>query len=343
MVEIYLQEVVPRVQKLWDKLGKKPKKREIKTIDIQALKEEMKKAEDEHKKIEADEKRDKPAAAQAEEKKILKYDYVVDISDNLTFSNGVAVASLQELSDVMPNINGPTLRHHVTKDHNDIADWVKSKFRDDALAEKLRACKATEEFVKVLEDDKAKNNKPIDASKMKDGATSENISGDTLANTPEPAKQPPASASSPLTSAASSSPSSGASSAPQAVINPDTGEGESVAWIDIQEKLKNMDNNERLTLLEKSVKKYPQDINIKFPLALLYHKLKNYENSEKMYKEILGLYPKNTKALFYLGGLMKAQRRYDDALRYLNMYMDLKRNDPKVRELVRHIEEKNKK
>ena len=78
MVEIYLQEVIPRSQKFWEKLGKKPKKREIKTVDLSALKEDLKKAEDERKKATEQEKKDAPAAAKAEEKKVLKYDYVLE-------------------------------------------------------------------------------------------------------------------------------------------------------------------------------------------------------------------------------------------------------------------------
>jgi tetratricopeptide (TPR) repeat protein len=321
MVEIYLQEVTPRLIKLWDKLGKKPKKREVKTVDLNALKEEMRKGEEERKKAAAQEKKDHPEgeAAKAEEKKVLKYDYVVDIKDNLNFSNGVAIASLQELSDVMPNITGPTLKHHVGKDKNEIADWVRDKFGDVELGEKLRVCKTTEEFVKVITEDKSKNNKPFTPTKS--GAA------------PVAVPPTPSVTASPIISSVPITPQ----------INPDTGEGESVAWNDIKPKLKSLNSDEQIALLEKSVKKYPQDINIKFPLALLHHKTKDYDKAEKMYKEILELYPKNTKALFYLGGLMKSKKSYDDALKYFNIYLELKKNDSKVKDLIKQIEEKNKK
>jgi len=357
MVDIYLQEVIPRVQKLWEKLGKKPKKLEVKTIDLSSLKEDLKKAEEERKKAQQQENKDKAstdAAVKTEEKKTLKYDYIVDIKDDLTFSNGVAVASLQELSDVMPNINGPTLKHHVTKDKNDIADWVLKKFKDNVLADKLRECKTTEEFVKALEEDKSKNNKPIDVEKLKEPSPPSSSVSPTV--TPVSSEQPPAQSaqnvqtvSSTSSGTSSSAPSSSqvSASVPQTPvtpqINPDTGEGESVAWNDIKPKLKSLDKNEQIKLFEKAVKKYPQDINIKFPLALLYHKSKDYDRAEKIYKEILELYPKNTKALFYLGGLMKSKKNYDDAMKYFNIYLEIKRNDPKVRELLKQIAEKNKK
>jgi len=47
--------------------------------------------------------------------------------------------------------------------------------------------------------------------------------------------------------------------------------------------------------------------------------------------------------LFYLGGLSKTQKKYDDALNYFNIYMDLKKNDQKVRDLVKKLEEKKSK
>jgi tetratricopeptide (TPR) repeat protein len=321
MVEIYLQEVGPRVKKMWEKLGKTPKKREIKTVDITALREEMKKAADERKKIEEQEKKDKPKEeAKSEVKKVLKYDYVVDIKDNLSFNNGVSIASLQELTDVMPNITGPTFRHHVTKDKNDIAEWVKNKIGDSVLYDKLLACKNTEEFVKVLEEDKKTNNKPFDPSKI--GVSTSQASSSSESTGVQQSKDVK-----PQT--------------PSSQINPDTGEGDSVAWNDIKPKLRNLGNDEQIKLLEKSIKKYSGDINIKFPLALLYHKNKDYDMAEKMYKEILELFPKNTKALFYLGGLLKTQKKYDEALKYLNIYMDLKKNDTKVSDLIKKLEEKN--
>ena len=76
---------------------------------------------------------------------------------------------------------------------------------------------------------------------------------------------------------------------------------------------------------------------------MLYQKSKDLDRAERMYKEIIVLYPRNTQALFYLGGLMKSKKAYDEALKYLNLYMDLKQTDPKVRELIGQLNEKTKK
>ncbi len=228
----------------------------------------------------------------------------------------------------MPNITGPTFRHHVTKDKNDIADWIKSKFADEELASKLRECKVTDDFVRILTEDRLKNNKPLDFEKLKkDLETAKNWT--VFSANPE--TTPSTKDGAPVTVVATPP------------VNPDTGEGESVTWNDIKPKLKSLSNDDQVKLLEKAVKKYPQDVNIKFPLAMLYQKRKDYDKSEKMYKEILELYPKNTRALFYLGGTMKSQKRYDDAIKYLKIYLDIKKSDPKVKELVQKLEEKNKK
>ena len=357
MVEIYLQEVIPRVQKFWDKLGKKPQKRVVKTVDISALKEDMKKAAEEKKKIEEDAKKNAAAsgegAAKVEAKKVLKYDYTVGIQETLNFNNGINVASLQELSDVMPNITSPTLKHHVTKDKNDIADWVLNKFKDQEFADKLRACKTTDEFVKVIAEDKAKNNKPIDVSKLEGPAP---VAPAAAPVAPAPEASVAAAPAPVSTQASASSPSpidvnltprvphadeNSTPITPQ--IDTETGEGESVAWNDIKSRMSGLGNDEKMKLLEKAVKKYPDDINIKFPLAMLYQKSKDLDKAERIYKEIISLYPRNTQSLFYLGGLMKSKKEYDEALKYLNLYMDLKKDDTRVQELIGQLNEKNRK
>ncbi|HYD03225.1 MAG TPA: tetratricopeptide repeat protein [Alphaproteobacteria bacterium] len=346
MVEIYLQEVIPRVEKTWKKLGKAPQKLVIKTIDINALKEDMKKAAEEKKKADEEAKKNAPKEAEGEkkeEKKMLKYEYVVSLKDNLTFNNGVGVASLQELYDVMPNINGPTLKHHVTKDKNDIADWVRDKFGDTVLADKLRLCKTNEEFVKTLEEDKTKNNKPFDPTKIAvAGAALAPVADKVAVVPPSPEAKQAEAAKADQTPAAQQAAVQAAQTPVTPQINPETGEGETFAWNEVKSKIKSLSNDDQIKMLEKSIKKYSQDINIKFPLALLYHKTKQYDKAEKIYKEILELYPKNSKALFYLGGLMKSLKRYDEALKYFNIYMDVKKNDPKVKDLITKLEEKNK-
>jgi tetratricopeptide (TPR) repeat protein len=309
MVEIYLQEVIPRMQKMWEKLGKKPKKRELKLIDAKALKDELKKAEESRKEFE----KQNPAAQAAEKvevKKVLKYEKTVSLKDAMNFSNGLTVTSLQELLDVMPNINGATFKNHVNQNKNDIADWIKNKVGDGALAEKLRQAKTTDEYLRILEEDKSKNNKPVEA-------------------TPQPVAQE-ASAASPLSTSSSSQPSVSQPSTPPETIE------EVPSWKDLKAKIKTMDNDKQITTLEKTEKKYPNDTNVKFSLGLLYQKMHSYDKATQKFKEILDLVPNNTKALYYLGGLMKIQKNYASSLEYFNKYLTIKK-DEKINELVEKI------
>jgi len=335
MVDIYLQEVIPRLEKMWIKLGKKPKKREIKTVDLKSLKEDLKKAEDSRKEFE------KQNAAQVrvqavEKKKVLKYEKLVPLNKALNFSNGITVTSLQELGDVMPNITGPTFKHHVTKDKNDIADWVRDAIKDNELSEKLRQAKTNDDYVKILSDDKAKNNKMIDAEDAVSPVPAA-IAQETSAAQPPITQQPEKSASTAQISPDNSPP----PSIPQIPIAP-TGMPtdvmqESLLWKDLKDKLEWLDIDKKIELLTKSEQKYPSDMNVKFSLAILYHKKKDYEQAEKRYKEILQIYPSNTKALYYLGGLLKNEKKYDEALNYFNNYMAVKKDDQKVKELIAKI------
>jgi len=313
MVEIYLQELVPRVQKMWIKLGKSPKKREIKLIDVKSLKDEMKKAEASRKEYEKNNPAQQAATEKKEEKKILKYEKVLDFNNALNFSNGVTVTSLQELVDVMPNINGPTFKHHVTEVKNDVADWVEKNFNDKELAEKLRAAKNNQEYVTILNEDKLKNNKPITDAKPAEKTE------DNKAETNKPENNTAETKDEKTVSA-----------------KEQTNDEESVSWNEIKKKLTGLAPEDKIKILEKSQKKYPNDLNIKFSLALLYHKMKKDDLSEGVYKEILSLSPNNPKALYYLGGLMKTQKRYPEALEYFNKYLE-KNNDPKVASLVEKI------
>src|SRR3989339_1832912 len=284
MVEIYLQELVPRVAKMWVKLGKSPKKRELKLIDIKSLKEEMKKAEDSRKEYEKQNVKEK-SEEKKEEKKVLKYEKTVDFNKALNFSNGITVTSLQELLDVMPNITGTTFRHHVNQTKNDIADWISKEF-DNELAEKIRQSKTNEEYVKILEADKTKNNKPITEKKS-----------DTES------------------------------------------EQDSEEWKDLRNKLNSLEDDQKINLLEKSGKKYNNEVNIKFSLGLLYHKKKEYDRSEQEYRQILESNPKNLKALYYLGGLMKVQKKYKEAIEYFNKYLEFRKDD-RVKGLVDRLKAK---
>ncbi|HII71488.1 TPA: hypothetical protein HA265_01910, partial [Candidatus Woesearchaeota archaeon] len=85
MVQIYLDGLTPRVLKMWDKLGKKPKKLEIKLLDAADIDEAVKKAKEEKakKEKEAAAKGPSPSAEKEEEKKELTPEQITQYQDQI--------------------------------------------------------------------------------------------------------------------------------------------------------------------------------------------------------------------------------------------------------------------
>lgn len=348
MVEIYLQELVPRIEKMWVKLGKSPKKRELKLVDINSLKEEMKKAENSRKAYER-ENAVKQADEHKEEKKVHKFEKSVPLNKSLNFSNGVTVSSLQELLDVMPNITGPTFRHHVTQSKNDIADWIRDSIGDSGLADKLRHAKNNDEYVQMLEEDKSKNNILVSINDMTNAAAvvSPNNNSDTDSKASELTDSKKTSTQTPMQSSPQSSvqnPSVPYSSlsVDDALQSQSSQALEPEDWKTLRLRLSSVDNDQKIRLLESSEKKFDKDLNIKFSLGLLYHKMKDYVKSEAKYNAILALDPNNAKAFYYLGGLMKVQKRYDEAIDFFSRYQEQNKDD-KVRSLIEKLRSKQQK
>ncbi|MGV8150802.1 MAG: helicase HerA domain-containing protein [Candidatus Woesearchaeota archaeon] len=352
MVEIYVQELVPRIEKMWVKLGKSPKKRELKLVDVKALKEEMKKAEDSRKQYEKDNAKVAEATEKKEEKKVLKYDKTVQLNKALNFSNGITVTSLQELIDVMPNITGATFKHHVTASKNDIADWIRDAINDSALSEKIRSGKTNTEYLQILEDDKLKNNKPVSADSPESSVSTPNASDSSVSGSSENPKNSETNKENvehkEAQAKAFEKMASSASVSNTANTN-DLSEDESAPWKDIKEKLTGLDVDQKIRLLERSEKKYDSDLNITLSLGLLYQKRKEFDKAELKYRRAFDINNDNPKALYYLGGLYKIQKNYSQALDYFNKYLAMdvaKSNDPKLKELtpkVKDLVEKIKK
>ena len=122
VVEIYLEGLIPRVQKEWQKLGKKPKKREIQLIAEDEIKKSIEEAKQARAKFEKQESKNKPAEKKEEEPKEKIEDKELK---PLTFDNGVMVGRLKELKDVLPNMDEEIFKTHVNETKNDIAEWIK--------------------------------------------------------------------------------------------------------------------------------------------------------------------------------------------------------------------------
>ena len=123
VVDIYLEGIGPRVIKQWDKLGKKPKKLEIKLADLDEIKASVAEAKAESDKA-------KEVAAAEEKATEEKVDPLVELNerivDPLTLDNGAMISCLKELKQYMPILDDETFAIHVNAEKNDIAKWLEN-------------------------------------------------------------------------------------------------------------------------------------------------------------------------------------------------------------------------
>jgi len=124
VVEIYLEGLTPRLEKEWEKLGKKPKKRELNLVSEEEIKKSVEEAKSARAKFEAAEAKKEKAAEGAKKPTKVKEDITTKEVNPLTFDNGVMVSSLKELKGVLPTMDSGIFSTHVNKNKNDIADWI---------------------------------------------------------------------------------------------------------------------------------------------------------------------------------------------------------------------------
>ncbi|MCP3682414.1 MAG: DUF87 domain-containing protein [bacterium] len=138
MVNIYLDSLTPRLKEQWKKLGKEPKKKEIRLVSEEALKEDFekaKKARDEEAKAAGGEA---PAAGGGGGEE-----------PPLRLKSGLVVTTPTELADSLGALSDEDFKFHVNDQKNDFADWM-MKF-SESKAKEIKAAKTKEEIVKILE------------------------------------------------------------------------------------------------------------------------------------------------------------------------------------------------
>ena len=122
VVEIYLEGLKPRVEKEWEKLGKKAKPRVIQLASEEEIKKSIEEAKAQREKIEgkaaSEEKKKEEAKAKLEDKQVTP----------LTFDNGIMIGSVKELKDYLPTMDESIFKVHVNETKNDIAKWVEGNF-----------------------------------------------------------------------------------------------------------------------------------------------------------------------------------------------------------------------
>jgi hypothetical protein len=120
VVDIYIEGLGPRLQKQWEKIGKKPKKIEKKLIDVS----EIQKSVEEAKKARAVYEKEEEKKKKVEEKKEETENIATKILNPLIFDNGIMISTLKELKETLPGIDNEIFRIHVNSKRNDIAKWA---------------------------------------------------------------------------------------------------------------------------------------------------------------------------------------------------------------------------
>jgi hypothetical protein len=134
VVEIYLEGLKPRIDKEWERLGKKPKKREVQLVEESEIKKSIEEAKKSREKFQKEEEKNKPK----EEVKEKKEDISVKEVKALTFDNGLMISSLKELLSVLENLDDEIFAIHVNAKKNDIAAWIAENF-DKTFGEGLKS------------------------------------------------------------------------------------------------------------------------------------------------------------------------------------------------------------
>jgi hypothetical protein len=123
VVDIYLEGLSPRVDKEWEKLGKKAPKRKIELVSEDEIKKSIEEAKKQRKKVEEKEgpkteKTAEPVKEDIENKQVTP----------LTFNNGVMIGTIKELKDYLKTMDDSIFAEHVNDSKNDISKWVEENF-----------------------------------------------------------------------------------------------------------------------------------------------------------------------------------------------------------------------
>lgn len=150
MVDVYLEGLVPRIDKQWDALGKKPKQFERELVDLSEIKAELDKAKSERDKYEAENK--KESGGDASEKKEIGWNDDVTPDKMLNLVNGMIVINLSSLFDELTAMKDDDLeKHFVPEQKNDFAQWVMNVVGDTKLAYNLYTAKTKDEMLASLQ------------------------------------------------------------------------------------------------------------------------------------------------------------------------------------------------
>ncbi|MBN2053027.1 DUF87 domain-containing protein [Candidatus Woesearchaeota archaeon] len=163
MVQIYLDGLTPRIQKHWDKLGKKPEKLEKKLVSETELQEAITRAKKARSDYEAMMKKEASASGEGEEKKdkgaINFFKKDVEPDKILKLVNGMLVINMASLYDEISAMKDDDYAKHVTENKNDFANWVREAVGDAELADHMSLAVEKKDILSLI--DLRKNQKPL--------------------------------------------------------------------------------------------------------------------------------------------------------------------------------------
>ena len=157
MVQIYLDGLIPRIKKHWEKLGKQPKKLEKKLVSEEDLQEAIKRAKKARADYEAEQKKDKAAKGEGEEGEEKKEGkgnlFKKDVSPDkiMKLVNGMLVINMASLYDEISAMKDEDYEKHVTEEKNDFADWVRNAVGDTELADHISRATDKNKILELLD------------------------------------------------------------------------------------------------------------------------------------------------------------------------------------------------
>ncbi len=342
MVEIYLEGLKPRIEKIWKTIGKKPKKREVELVSEEEIKKSIKSAEEDSEKAKAEEK---AGEKKEEEKKSLGINDDVPPDKILKLSNGMLVNKLHNLVDEIKAMKEADFKKHVAEGKNDFSDWIRTAIGNDKWADIADQILTKEDYVKfleILDQGKEKEFKPATkrekpysskeaqpAEQKEETKPEQKLPAQTQQQVqqPESEKQPQQTSQKQIQQQAQQ---------PQSQPQPQQPQKQTQAeW---QKKLMTLKTSEeKINYLKGLLEQSQDDKNIMFSLAAEHHRIKDYTNAEVYYKKIIENEPNNLKTLYYLGSVYNAQKKYQEALDIYNKIIKIKPDYPKVQQYIDSI------
>ncbi|MCM2325647.1 MAG: DUF87 domain-containing protein, partial [Candidatus Woesearchaeota archaeon] len=146
MVEIYLEGLKPRIDKLWKELGKTPKVKELELVSDSELNAAVEEAKKESEKAKAKEVVAGEAAVKA-----LGINDDVPGDKMLTLCNGTLVIKLKALLDEVNVLKDEDFVKHVNAEKNDFSVWIRDAYKNDKWADISDQILAKADYVKFLE------------------------------------------------------------------------------------------------------------------------------------------------------------------------------------------------